>query len=115
MEITVPENKLRAALESEAKCKKRFGAEMTKKIFTRLGSLKAADSLMTFWPPKSGPERCHELVGDMAGLFSMDVKQPYRLLFKPSDVALKSNYTNDQEYWEAIVSIEISRIEDTHG
>ena len=38
--------------------------------------------LVDFWPPNSGPERCHELKGDLAGVFSIDLKQPYRLLFR---------------------------------
>jgi len=32
------------------------------------------------------PERCHELSGADKGTFSMDVKQPYRLLFKPIEL-----------------------------
>lgn len=115
MDITVPDKKLRGALEDEAVCKKRFGADMAKKIFQRLGSLAAADSLATFWPPNSGPERCHELIGDLVGLFSMDVKQPYRLLFKPTDEKPKTDFANDQERWKAITAIEIRGIEDTHG
>jgi plasmid maintenance system killer protein len=115
MDIYAPDNKLRKALEDEAVCRKRFGADMTKKIFLRLAALTAADSLAVFWPPYRGPERCHELDGDLAGYFSMDVKQPYRILFKPSPPRLKSDYTDEHQRWQAITSIEIHGIEDTHG
>jgi plasmid maintenance system killer protein len=115
MDITVADKKLRAALEDEAVCKRRFGADMAKKIFQRLGSLQAADSLATFWPPYSGPERCHELIGDLAGVFSMDLKHPYRLLFRPSEKTSKADFPNEHERWKAITAIEIRSIEDTHG
>lgn len=113
MEITVPNNKLRKAFADEAECKKRFGADMTSKIFLRLGVLHAADSLATFWPPKSPPERCHALTGDLAGLFSIDLKQPYRLLFMP--LVPRNPDLDEQEYWQTITAIEIRSIEDTHG
>jgi plasmid maintenance system killer protein len=113
MEIHVPNNKLRKAFEDEAECKKRFGADMTTKIFLRLNSLRAADSLATFWPPKSPPERCHELSGELAGLFSIDLKQPYRLLF--TALTPRAPDLDEQKYWQSITAIEIRSIENTHG
>ncbi len=41
-----------------------YGVNMAKKLALRLAALYAADSLADFWPPNSGPERCHELKGD---------------------------------------------------
>ena len=114
MEILVRDSKLGAALEDEALCKRRFGVDMAKKIKLRVTALVAADSLRDFWPPSSGPERCHELKGDLAGTFSIDVKQPYRLLFKPIEDP-STQHPDQQERWQAIKSIEIVGIEDTHG
>lgn len=88
---------------------------MAQKIKLRLAALRAADSLNDFWPPKSGPERCHELKGNLAGTFSVDLKQPYRLLFKPSAESTSSDRSDEQERWKGITSIEILAIEDTHG
>jgi plasmid maintenance system killer protein len=82
MEIRA-KGKLNAALESEAACQKQYGRDMMRKIMLRLSELRAAVSLADFWPPMSGPERCHELKGELAGTFSIDLKQPYRLLFVP--------------------------------
>lgn len=116
MEIYAKDNRLRAAFEDEALCRRRYGMEMTKKIMLRLASLRAAETLADLWPPFSGPERCHELKGDLAGTFSIDLKQPYRLLFKATDVKESSNDEMDhRERWQTITSIEISEIEDTHG
>ena len=87
---------------------------MAKKIQLRVAALKAAVSLADFWPPKSGPERCHELKGDLAGIFSIDVKQPYRLLFKPFEAEAPTDRVDEQQRWKNITAIELLEIKDTH-
>jgi plasmid maintenance system killer protein len=114
MDIYVSDKDLRKALESESACKRRYGTEMTKKLMLRLAALRAAESLGDFWPPKSGPERCHELKGERAGTFSVDVKQPYRLLFRPYAATPPADRSDEQRRWKAITAIEIFGIEDTH-
>ena len=108
------DRKLKAALEDDALCQRRFGKPMTRYIRIRVGALDAAQTLYDFWPPKSKPERVHELTGGRAGTFSMDVKQPYRLLFRPLNEPADPP-ENEQERWNLIKAIEILRIEDTHG
>ncbi len=115
MEIYVRDKKLKAALEDEAICKRRYGMDMTKKLKLRLAALRAAESLADFWPPMSGPERCHELKGDLVGTFSVDVKQPYRLLFTPIEAEPDTDRSDEQQRWRSIKTIDILRIEDTHG
>lgn len=115
MDIYVSGNDLRRTIEDEAACKRRSGADMAKKLMLRLATLRAADSLADFWPPKSGPERCHELKGDRAGTFSVDLKQPYRLLFEPSAATLPADRSDEHQRWKSITSIDILAIEDTHG
>jgi proteic killer suppression protein len=115
MEIEVPDKKLRSAIDDQAVCKRRYGADMAKKLMLRLAVLRAAESLADFWPPKSGPERCHELIGDRAGTFSIDLKQPYRLLFEPSATTPPPPERSDeQQRWKSITAIDILTIEDTH-
>jgi plasmid maintenance system killer protein len=121
MEIHVPNNKLKRALEDDKECQKRFGPAMFKKIRLRLGALQAAESLAAFWPPNQPPERCHELVGDLANIFSMDLVQPYRLLFREhksgasdQDILLGSTL-DEKERWKNIQKIEVIDIRDTHG
>jgi plasmid maintenance system killer protein len=108
-------NKLKAALKSEAACQKQYGQDMMKKIMLRLSELRAAVSLADFWPPGSGPERCHELKGELAGTFSIDLKQPYRLLFVPIEESAPKDRSDEQKRWAFITRIEIVAIEDTHG
>jgi proteic killer suppression protein len=114
VDIDVGDKKLKAALEDDAVCQRRFGAVMAKYIRLRVDALAAATTLHDFWPPKSKPERIHELVGDLDGTFSVDVKQPYRLLFRPLNEP-PDPPKDMRERWNLIRSIEILRIEDTHG
>ncbi len=114
METYVSDNNLRRALEDEAECQRRYGADMAKKLTLRLAALRAAESLADFWPPKSGPERCHELKGNRKGTFSVDLKQPYRLLFRPTNTPSPPDRSDEQQRWGTITSIEVLAIEDTH-
>lgn len=88
---------------------------MAKKLKNRLASLRAAASLADFWPPKSGPERCHELEGNLAGTFSIDVTQPYRLLFVPVEEEMLPDRSDEQKRWASITAIQLLLVEDTHG
>ena len=115
MEIFAKDNRLKATLENEAVCKQRLGVAMSRKLAVRLAALRAAESLAAFWPPNSGPERCHELKGDLAGTFSIDLKQPYRLLFTPIEDTPARDRSNEQARWGSITAIEVIGIEDTHG
>jgi len=87
---------------------------MCRKLLLRIAALRAANSLAVFWPPKSGPERCHELVGADKGTFSMDVKQPYRLLFKPVEEAQPADTSDERARWNAITAVDLLTVEDTH-
>jgi len=113
MEVFISDKKLRRAIE-DGSLGGRYGAVMAKKILLRLDALRAADSLVDFWPPKSGPERCHELIGELAGTFSVDVKHPYRLLFTPIEDEPPKDRSEEKKRWESIMSIDIYAIENTH-
>ena len=115
MEISCGDKKLRSAIDDDVACRRLFGADMAKKMKLRIAALRAAESLADFWPPKSGPERCHELIGDRAGTYSIDVKQPYRLLLKPAKEPLQSDPPDEQQRWKSITGVELLGIEDTHG
>jgi plasmid maintenance system killer protein len=114
MHIEIPNNKLKRTIEDDEERKKHFGMEMAKKIKLRMASLVAAESLADFLPPYFGPERCHELKGNLEGTFSIDLKHPYRLLFQPINADTQAKTSSVQEYWQSITSIEITGIKDTH-
>lgn len=114
MEILVPDRRLKRALEDDKLCAKKFGIPMAKFLRRRLDALAAAKCLHDFWPPKSKPERIHRLTGKKDYVYSVDLKQPYRLIF-----SVKSNeqdsFEDTEEFWKIIETIEIIGIEDTHG
>ena len=112
MDIFISDKRLRKVIDDDAAGRRQHGADMTKKLALRLAALRAADSLADFWPPKSGPERCHELKGDRKGAFSVDLNQPYRLVFRATK---EPNVADEQERWRSITSIDITAIENTHG
>src|SRR5437016_472751 len=114
MNIFITDKRLRKLAHDDAACRRQYGVDMAKKIALRLASLKAAVSLADFWPPKSGPERCHELIGSLKGTFSVDLNQPYRLLFQPTSKPAEDE-AEEQQRWKSITAIDITAIEDTHG
>ena len=87
---------------------------MAKKIRLRMDALRAAKCLFDFWPSSSKPERVHELSGDLEGVFSIDLKQPYRVLFRPKELPTERP-VKLEDLWKKIDSVVILRIEDTHG
>jgi proteic killer suppression protein len=115
MKVSFSNKKLKREIEDDAKRIKRYGVVMAKKIKLRMDALRAANSLADFFPPYSGPERCHELIGNLAGTFSMDVKHPYRLLFWPVNLPDDLDTADEKNRWQAIKEVEIQKIEDTHG
>lgn len=113
MDLFISDKKLRRAIEQQT-LDQRYGTDMSKRISLRLNTLRAAESLGDFWPPKSGPERCHELKGDLIGIFSVDLKHPYRLLFKPKKETPPPDRSDERQRWQSITAIDILAIEDTH-
>lgn len=90
------------------------GPLRAKKLRTALSLFESATTLAAFAPPMSAPLRCHELSGDRKGLLSVDLDQPYRLVFRPihSPLPLRAEGGLD---WTGVTAIEIVSIEDTHG
>jgi proteic killer suppression protein len=118
MRILIPNNKLRHSLEGDKARQRQFGIEMAKKIRLRMEALAGAETLGDFWPPYDPPERLHELKGDMAGHFSMDLKHPFRFLFRAIEPRADKTSVKalaDFERWRSIDTIEVIAIEDTHG
>ena len=114
MEIEIPNNKLRKAIEEDVRRVKTYGADMAKKIAIRMASLRAAENLADFWPPNQLPERCHELKGELSGVFSIDLIHPFRLLFQPFHIE-RTSEIDERSWWLKVTHIEITDIKDTHG
>ena len=113
MDIFFKSKKLEKELNEEKRLDKIHGTLRAKKIRIRLAELRAASSLYDFWPPKTGPSRCHELTGEYKGQLSVDLDHPYRLTFTPDHepIPCKSDGGLD---WKQVIAIVITGIEDTH-
>jgi proteic killer suppression protein len=81
LEIGFKSAKLEKIFNSASAMQAEFGSEQAKKIQLRLSVLRNASNLDEV--PAMPPDRRHELKGKYAGCFAVDVKQPYRLIFKP--------------------------------
>jgi len=87
------------------------GKARAKKLRQRLDELRAAETLADFrYLPAA---RCHELIGNRAGQLSVDLDQPYRLLFKPANDPIPRKNDGGLD-WSQVTAITIIGIEDTH-
>jgi proteic killer suppression protein len=113
LDINFKNRKMEKLFNEGKMLEKEHGTKRARKIRVRLAALRAAESLMDFWPPKSPPERCHELRGHGINKFSMDLDHPYRLIFISDNdpVPLKKDGGLD---WSRITAIKILGVENTH-
>ena len=115
MDISFKNRRLEKSFNEGAQLEKIHGTKRAKKIRIRLAELRAAVSLMDFWPPKSGPGRCHELTqGKRRGQLSVDLDHPYRLIFVPNHDSVPVLPDGGLD-WSKITAIKILGVEDTHG
>ena len=91
-----------------------YGVINAKKLGILLQQFRAAPNLGIFAPPMSPPHRCHELKGNRKGQLSVDLADPYRLIFTPNHNPLPIRSEGGLE-WGKVTNIEIVEIEDTHG
>lgn len=101
-------------MEDDKLCQRRFGKPMAKYIRLRMDALHAAESLFDFWPAKSKPERVHLVSSYGEQTYSIDLKQPYRLLFRPHEDCGSPDIENEV-WWKRIRKIYVLSVEDTHG
>ena len=112
MEIHFKHRKMQEACNSERETVKRWGASRACKIRQRLTELAAAESLAVIGVLP--PARLHELQGDRAGQFAVDVEPPFRLVFEPwhNPVPKTADGGIDKSQ---ITAIRILIVEDYHG
>ncbi|MCL2481019.1 MAG: hypothetical protein FWF38_04855 [Spirochaetaceae bacterium] len=113
MDISFKSKKLKKELNEEKQLKKVHGEIRANKICIRLAELRAASCLYDFWPPKTPPERCHELTGNRKGQLSVDLDHPYRLIFVPNHIPVPRKPDGGLD-WKQVTAITILEIKDTH-
>lgn len=113
MEISFRTTKLKKEFCEGRKLQAIHGERRARLIMRRMQELRAAHTLGDFWPPYSGPGRCHELTGDRAGQLSLDLDHPYRLIFEP-DHNPSPRRTDGGLDWRQVTAVRILGVEDTH-
>jgi proteic killer suppression protein len=113
LDVFFKNSKLEKELSTEAKLNKIHGPKRAQKIRVRLADLRAAPTLMEFWPPYKHPARCHELAGNKKGQLSVDLDHPYRLIFVPGHDPVAKTADGGLD-WSKVTAIRIEGIEDTH-
>jgi proteic killer suppression protein len=114
MQIQYKTGKLAKSLTNDKIMVRTYGDKQTKKLKSRLASLRAARTLSDLGLPFSPPERCHELKEGRKGQLSVDLAHPYRLLFEP----LENPYPKLPDGgldWSRVTGIMIIGVENTHG
>lgn len=104
MEIAFANRKLQKTCEDVKKLSRKYGSIQARVIAKRLNELQAALSLQDV---KQLPQtRLHLLSANRKGLFAVDVKQPYRIVF----ATLNGNSNN----LETVTKIQLVEIIDYH-
>ncbi|MBF0182194.1 MAG: killer suppression protein [Magnetococcales bacterium] len=115
MDINFQTTKLEKTLSEGVRLEKLHGSLRAKKIRVRLKELRAAKSLQDFWPPKSGPARCHEISQGYHFIrMSVDLDDPYRLIFKPNHEPVPKREEGGGLDWSQVTAITIIGVENTH-
>ena len=115
MDISFKNKKLAKSFNEGQQLVKIHGKLRAKKIRARMNALRAAVTLKDFWPPKSPPERCHELTeGKRSGQLSVDLDHPYRLIFVPDHDPVPTHEDGGLD-WSQVTAVKILGVEDTHG
>lgn len=105
MRIIFTSKRLGKRLSTEKEMVRAYGAECAEMLKRRLLELEAAPTMAQI-PPFAG---CHPLSGEYKGCFAVKLKQPYRLIFKPSadDLNLKRDGSLDLSSVDAIVIVDV--------
>jgi len=111
VDIEFEKSKLRDVFNNESNLIATYGKENGRKIMRRMSVLRAAKNLEQVSHKK--PERRHQLSGKRKDEFAVDLKHPFRLVFRPhhDPIPLKEDGGIDLKL---VTSIIIIRVEDYH-
>jgi plasmid maintenance system killer protein len=111
LNISFADKKFEKACNDYRLLVRKEGAVRARKLRQRLDDLEAAESLDVM---RQLPGRCHELTGDRAGQFALDLDHPYRLIFIPDHNPIPRKQDSGID-WTAVKAVKIIDVEDYHG
>lgn len=110
MEISFADKKLERLCHDQRLLIKTQGMIRARKLRQRLDDLQSAATL-SIMRQLSG--RCHELTGNRAGQFALDLDHPYRLIFVPNHDPIPRKEDGGID-WIAVTAVSIMAVEDYH-
>ncbi|MCK4537035.1 MAG: type II toxin-antitoxin system RelE/ParE family toxin [Desulfuromonadales bacterium] len=110
MDVLFVTDKLTKELNTQKLLFRRHGDQRTKIIGRRLQALRAANTLEDL---RNMPGRLHELTGDRAETFALDLDQPYRLIFETANNPIPRKEDGGLE-WRSITAVRILEVENYH-
>ena len=110
MEISFATSKLARLCNSEKKLRGDYGPRMAGVIQQRLMDLDAAETLESM---RDVPGRCHQLTGNLDGLFAVDLVHPDRLVSVPDHDPVPQLSGGGVD-WSKVTKIEVAGIGDYH-
>jgi proteic killer suppression protein len=110
LEVNFDDPGLAEVCASEKELRKKCGTVRAKKIQQRLKDLRAAETLADM---RHLPGRCHELRENLAGLLSLDLDHPYRLLFRPKEDTEPG--LGGGLDWSKVRAVTVVSVTDTHN
>lgn len=111
MNIVFKTRKLKKIFNSEKELVRAYGAERATVIKNRMVFLRAAGNL--YRVPVTPPYYRHQLKGNYKGCFAVNVKHPYRLIFRPVNSPLPVLEDGGLDLTR-VTDIEIIGVEDYH-
>lgn len=111
MEIVFRTRRLAKQCNSIRDGNRAWGADGAARVRRRLDDLRAAENLEVM---RGLPGRCHELKGQKAGVLSLDLHHPYRLLFESAEDPPPTKVDGGLD-WARVTAVRILGVEDTHG
>ncbi len=100
MEVSFRTTKIQKLCEDSKKLAVKYGNIQAALIVQRINELKSADNLYDL--SKLPQIRLHPLKGTLKGLFSLDIKHPYRIYVEPQN--------GDVDELKTITEVKIDRI-----
>ena len=110
MEIVIPKGDDPKDWNETKRLTRLYGTHRAKLIRRRLDDLQAAASMEIM---RNLPGRCHELKGERAGQFSIDLDGPYRLIFIPSESPPPQKKDGGLN-WTGVIAITLLEVANTH-
>lgn len=111
MEISFGTRKMQRDCSSEKAMRAKWGVNNARKMMLRLTEMEGADTLEDL--RRLPQARCHEYSGGRKGQLSVDLADPYRLIFEPDHDPLPTKDDGGLD-WTRVTRVRILAVLDPH-